>query len=332
MTVRRAAFWAALGTAALALAAVRSAQAFGHAIGATDGGWWPWGFGAAIAIGGAALAARLVGRRLRDRLADLGAEAESLARLPSLPKVRAQENDPELERLYAAFDAMRDSLTGLLERERSFARYASHELRTPVGALKVQLERVEIGSATASDVLPAVARQTARIEELIDALLALTRTRDQGSRNQQLRALLDETVESLGDAERERVYFIEPIPGVVVREAVLVRQALRNLVDNAVRHGAGPVTVRFEHRDDALTVRVRDMGAGIPGTVLRRLAEPTERRQARLDGHGLGLTLVGLIARALGGRLHLHNTDVGLEASIDLRAIVRGPNSADPVA
>ena len=249
--------------------------------------------------------------------------AEVLARQPSAGGVHVQESDPELLRLYRALDALSRSLHGLLERERSFARYASHELRTPVGALKVQLERVELGTASAADVLPAVARQAARIEELIDALLALTRAREQGSSTRPLRPLLQETVESLTESERSRVYFVEPIPDVSVRESVLVRQALRNLVDNAVRHGAGPVTVRVEDDDATLTVRIRDMGAGIPGTELRRLAEPADRRRPRIDGHGLGLTLVALIARALDGRLHLHNTDTGLEASIAVRVVVR---------
>lgn len=320
MSVRWTAFWAALATGVGALLGALVGAALAAALGMAP--WLAGALGLAVAIALAALAARLVGDRLRERLTHLGEEAEALARRPSAHAVKARAGDPEVVRLYAALDAMNRSLSTLLERERSFARYASHELRTPVGALKVQLERVELGTATAADVLPAVARQTARIEELIDALLALTRAREQGSRVRPLRPLLDDALESLGDEERERVYVIEPLPDVAVRESVLVGQALRNLVDNAVRHGAGPVTVRAERDDDLLTLRVRDMGGGIPGTVLRRLAEPATRREARSDGHGLGLTLVALIARALDGRLHLHNTDAGLEASIDLRVVV----------
>ena len=97
---------------------------------------------------------------------------------------------------------------------------------------------------------------------------------------------------------------------------MLGRQALRNLIDNAVRRGAGPVTVHIERAGDALTIRVRDMGAGIPGTELRRMAEPSDHQASRPDGHGLGLTLVALIARALDGRLLLHNSQIGLEASL----------------
>jgi C4-dicarboxylate-specific signal transduction histidine kinase len=71
-----------------------------------------------------------------------------------------------------------------------------------------------------------------------------------------------------------------------------------------------------------LVLRVRDMGPGIPATELRRLADPVGRRAPRPDGHGLGLTLVALIARALDGRLLLHNTEIGLEASLTVAVVV----------
>jgi signal transduction histidine kinase len=221
-----------------------------------------------------------------------------------------------------AFARMNASMQALLERERSFTRYASHELRTPIGAIKVQLERVEIGAATAAEVLPAVVRQTRRIEELIDALLTLARAREVAGPVRALRSLLDEVTEALAEPDRHRVYLVDPVPDVGVRDAVLVAQALRNLIDNAVRHGAGPVAVRAEQDGGSLVLRVRDMGPGIRATELRRLADPVGHGAPRPDGHGLGLTLVALIARALDGRLLLHNTEIGLEASLTVRVLV----------
>lgn len=323
MSVRRAAFWAAFAAAALAVAATSLLDLARF----EDGGGGPWArlaLGIATAGAAATVAARWVGRRLSSRLTHLNEAADALAAQPNASGLRVPDGDPEIARLYQAFNTMNRSMHALVERERSFARYASHELRTPVGAMKVQLERVDLGSASASEVLPAVARQAARIEELMDALLTLARTREQTSRVQPLRALLQETVESLPDAERARVYVVEPVPDVRVRDAVLVRQALRNLLDNAVRHGAGPVTLRTERDGPTLVARVRDMGSGIAVTELRRLAEGGERQRTRADGHGLGLTLVALIARALDGRLHLHNAEPGLEASLSLRVIAEG--------
>jgi signal transduction histidine kinase len=320
LSVRRTAFWASFASGSLLAAAGGAAGLVAGAPPARAVGLVALGLGLAAPL--AAAVAALVGRTLSRRLAQLTEAADALARRPAADAVlRAPVGDEELVRLHRALAALSASMGALLERERSFARYASHELRTPVGALKVQLERVELGSASADEVLPAVARQVARIEELIDALLTLARARGEGGRVRPLRELLDEALEALAEADRDRVYMVEPVPEVAIRDAALVAPALRNLLDNAVRHGAGPVTVRIEREDATLVVRVRDMGPGIPATELRRLADPAARRAPRPDGHGLGLTLVALIARALDGRLLLHNTEIGLEASLSLEVV-----------
>jgi len=320
LSVRRNAFWAAFASAALTVGATTAFDLLGLA----SDGWSLWvrlalGFG--VAGAGALLAARWIGRRLSARLRHLNEAAEALVGQPSATGLRVPEGEPEIARLYEAFNTMSRSMHALVERERSFVRYASHELRTPIGAMKVQLERVDLGSATAAEVLPAVARQTARIEELMDALLTLARAREQTTRVQPLRTLLRETVDSLPERERPRIYVVEPVPDAQVRDAVLVRQALRNLLENAVRHGAGPVTLGTERDGPTLVARIRDMGSGITVTELRRLADGGERPPTRPDGHGLGLTLVALIARALDGRLHLYNAEPGLEASLSLRVL-----------
>ncbi|MFN2322550.1 MAG: sensor histidine kinase [Trueperaceae bacterium] len=323
MSVRRAAFWAAFGVAGLivlALGALDLASGLARSTVLAR---------TALGLGGAALlaagAATFVGRSLTRRLARVTEAADSLSRQPAAFSAIDVEDDEEVARLHRALATMSASMHALLERERSFTRYASHELRTPVGAIKVQLERIDLGAATAADVLPAVARQTARIEELIDALLTLARARDQGGSVRGLRDLVDEALGALAPFDRDRVYLVEPVPDVAVRDAVLVTQALRNLMDNAIRHGAGPVTVGAERDGRALVLRVRDMGPGIPATELRRLADPVGRTTPRPDGHGLGLTLVALIARALDGRLLLHNTEIGLEASLTLDVVADAP-------
>jgi signal transduction histidine kinase len=214
------------------------------------------------------------------------------------------------------------SVQSLLARERAFTRYASHELRTPVAAMKVQLERVELGSASAEAVAPALRRQLARIEELLAALLTLARAREHDDRPESLRSLIEGTVEEVTEIDRDRLYVVEPLPDVLLSDAGLVRQGLRNLIDNALVHGEGLATVGADVDGGTLTLRVRDLGPGIPATELRRLSERFAPAPPRPDGHGLGLTLVALIARALDGRLLLHNTDIGLEASLSVRVVL----------
>lgn len=317
MSLRRTAFWATFSTAVVTVGATTAFDVLGLG----NGAWSVWGrlaLGIVLASAGALFAARWIGRRLSARLRHLNEAAEALVGQPTATGLHVPEGEPEIARLYAALNTMSRSMHALIERERSFVRYASHELRTPVGAMKVQLERVDLGSATAAEVLPAVARQTARIEELIDALLTLARVREQTTRVQPLPTLLRETVDSLPERERPRIYIVEPVPDAQVSDAVLVRQALRNLLENAIRHGAGPVTLGTERDGPTLIARVRDMGSGITVTELRRLADGGAHPRTRPDGHGLGLTLVALIARALDGRLHLYNAEPGLEASLSL--------------
>lgn len=248
------------------------------------------------------------------------------------PSVEAA--DEALDRVTKALTTLAGSSHALLERERSFTRYASHELRTPVSAMKLQLERVTLEHAQAAEVMPALVRQVARIEELIDALLALARARDVDAAapgtTRAVRDLIAEVLEPLPDDQRRRVYLVDPLPTSSVRDPVLLRQALRNLVENGLRHGSGPVTVACQTEGETLTARVRDMGPGIPAAELRRLADGAALRVPTPEGHGLGLTLVQLIARALGGRLLLHNTETGLEASLTVQVAVPSHDRGGP--
>jgi signal transduction histidine kinase len=282
-----------------------------------------------VFVGIAFLASHLLADRLVRPLRALTAAAEALASDPTPLGIPEPSGDDEFASLGRALHRMSASVHTLLERERSFTRYASHELRTPVSALRMQLERVELGTATAAEVLPALQRQVERIEELLTALLTLARSREHDVDPMPIEPLVLATFDQLPEALRRRVYVVQPMPDLRVTAAALVQQALRNLIDNAVRHGDGPATVEVEADERTLTLRVSDIGPGIPATELRGLADPEARRPARPDGHGLGLTLVALIARALDGRLLLRNTEIGLEATLSLEVVIDQATPAD---
>jgi len=102
-----------------------------------------------------------------------------------------------------------------------------------------------------------------------------------------------------------------------------VRMLVRNLVDNACRHGAGaaePVSVSTQLDGDAVRLLVRDHGPGVPGDQIERLAEPFYRpdtaRTRSAGGVGLGLYLCRLVAQSHGGSLTLRNASPGLEAEV----------------
>ena len=110
-------------------------------------------------------------------------------------------------------------------------------------------------------------------------------------------------------------------------DVVRVRLALRNLLDNAVRHGSGadaPPLLTLSAAGAELKLVVRDYGPGVDDSQLARLAEAFYRtdqaRQRSTGGVGLGLHLARLVAHAHGGGLTLRNAHPGLEATLALPA------------
>lgn len=219
-----------------------------------------------------------------------------------------------------------------LARERAFSRYASHELRTPISAIKLQLDRHALGLAEPEALLGAVKRQVARLESLLEALLTLARVRDRDPIRVALPALLAELGDDIPNELRPRLYLSPEIPDVEVQDAALVAQAVRNLVDNALKHSVGPIHLDASSEGPTLTLRVRDMGPGIPVETLRRVGNPLEYAPVSEDGHGLGLSLATLISRALEGKLLLRNTDVGLEASLMIDVLPSAPYDGEALA
>jgi signal transduction histidine kinase len=106
---------------------------------------------------------------------------------------------------------------------------------------------------------------------------------------------------------------------------VRLRLLLRNLIDNALRHGGAAATapqLSTAHVDGRLRLVVRDFGPGIEEAQLSRLGEafhrPDAARQRSTGGVGLGLYLCRAVARAHGGELRFRNAGPGLEATLDL--------------
>ncbi len=181
-----------------------------------------------------------------------------------------------------------------LEREQRFVADASHELRTPLAVLKAELEvtRMEGGDPVAA--LASVEQEVDRLRGLADDLLLLAR--DEGMR------LTDVELDAVL-ARAARGYEVERVPtGLRVHaDELRLEQAVRNLVDNAFRHGSPPVTLTAERGDGALTIRVRDHGRG-----------------AGPPGAGLGLSIVDRIAAAHGGSARLMPAAPGTLAELIL--------------
>jgi two-component system, OmpR family, sensor kinase len=249
---------------------------------------------------------------MRRRAAEISA-AEPDQRLP-LP-----EANDELRRLGETLNGMLGRLEAALERERTFVDDASHELRTPLALHKTELELALRYAKTPEEMRAAISSaivEVDRLSALAEDLLVLARSQ-QGKLALHLRRV--RVADLLGDVrerfaarlgESGRSLVVEPADGLVVDgDPVRLEQALTNLIENAIEHGAGEITVSTSEADGGLEIHVEDGGAGFPPEFLDRAFERFSRADPARggDGTGLGLAIVDAIARAHRGSAHAAN-------------------------
>jgi signal transduction histidine kinase len=256
-------------------------------------------------IGVAALVAVVQARRLSRPVKQLAAAADRLGQGDFA--IRAgRAGIPEIDAAAAALDTTAERLGELLQRERAFSAHASHQLRTPLTGLRVQLEAATLNPEADPRAALAEALQSVdQLEQTIDDLLTLAR--DVGPRvgPLDLRSLFDEVNQRwhgpLADTGRPLRTVVQPdLPDATASPAAL-RQILDVLVGNAVEHGAGTVTVAARAAGGGIAIEVSDEGPGIAsdaGDVFAPRTDPT-------TGRGIGLGLASSLAAAEGGRLLL---------------------------
>ena len=285
-----------------------------------EGGLLPDLLDVPIVLVVALLAGGWLTRRIAAPIERLTRAADALAEAQRAEAVPVPPGDDALSDLARAFNRMSASVHESLERERAFTRYVSHELRTPLTALSVQLERAELGLVPAEEVIPPASRQARRMQETLAALLALARSARRDLAPRPLPEVVGEVVAGVEGAD---VRLPAPLPGVRVSDATLLAQALRNLVENVVRHASGRAELRATIRGSELDLVLRDEGPGLSESLADRAQQPFVRGDGQTAGSGLGLALAAQVAETLGGELRLRNVDGGLEASLTLPVVVR---------
>ena len=247
----------------------------------------------------------------------LTAATQSLARRHFPEPVEVPPGNDEVATLAHSFNEMAHALQSFVERERSFTRYASHELRTPLSTFRAQVDALELGLLPRDDVIATLKATIARMQGILGGLLTLARSSNIPTEPLALEPLLGAILETLPPEARSRVRLELSPQAWVVAQPDLLRQALGNLLDNALN--VGRVVVRLEPVEAELAVVVCDDGPGIPSGLLARVTEPFFQLDASKGGVGLGLALVQHIATSLGGRLELRNVEGGFEARLVLR-------------
>ena len=273
----------------------------------------------------------LIGRRaLASALAPLSRFEAEVAAIPARARPRNVTRawgSSELDSLAATFDAMLARIDEARAREQRFVSDAAHELRTPLTRLRGQLElaREELREGKPIDARLAASVKTAiELASTTEALLAMAQGTSDHAEPIELEDVIDDVVARLGEGERRRVRIVPGGQAIADGVEPLVVLAAGNLIDNALKHGAGPVEVTW--CDDALTslvtIEVSDEGPGIPVDELDRIREPFVRGVGSRDvrGTGLGLALVDHVARLHGGSLALENREPrGLCATLAVR-------------
>jgi len=275
----------------------------------------------------ALLAWYLAGRALRP-VESIRAEAASITGSTMHRRVPEPVTVDEVGRLARTMNAMLDRLEESSTRQRQFVSDASHELRSPVAAIRAQLE-VALRRGTATD-WPQVARRVLdedhRLEGAVGELLELARV-EEGAPVGSTRVDVD-----LDDLVFEEVSRVRAVPidtsrvsaGRVQGDARQLARLVRNLLDNASSHARSAASVAVATGEGSVWLVVDDDGTGVPPAdrerVFDRFTRLDEGRNRGGGGAGLGLAMVRAIAQRHGGEVTVGEAPIG-----GARIVVRLP-------
>lgn len=238
-------------------------------------------------------------------------------------RIPAMTGNAEFNRLVTVFNEMLYRLEKSFTQATRFSADASHELKTPLARLQLELEQALENAPSGSaqqEVFSSLLDEVSRLKAIVQKLLLLSLA-DAGRLQLQrepvnLTRVLECIIEDCRLQAPELTVEQDLAPGVEVQaDPELLEQALQNLATNAVKYNCERGRIRFELvRDgDNVLVRVANTGPGIPAANRERIFERFYRadksRSGRVDGVGLGLSLSREIVRAHGGELVLKRSD-----------------------
>jgi signal transduction histidine kinase len=259
-----------------------------------------------LSVGVGAVVATLTARRLAEPLRDVAHRAARLGAGDFRP-TPARHGIPELDRVSDVLDTSAAALAELLQRERALVGDVSHQLRSRITALQLRLD--ELAAHPEPDVrdealaaLEQAGRLTAVLDELLDAARAARAARAEPlDLGDQVRAVVEEWRPAFAAAGRPLA--LQARDGLLARVTpARIREAVGVLVDNALQHGGGAVTLSTRTGDGAVVVEVADTGPGVPEELVPHVFD---RGVSGRSSSGIGLALARTLVEADGGRLEL---------------------------
>jgi two-component system, OmpR family, sensor kinase len=253
---------------------------------------------------------------------------------------RHRHRRDQLEELIRAWNEMAERVEGLVRGQKELLANVSHELRSPLARLRVALELLPPGDDKSEKRKSEMAADLGELDALIETLLTSARLEASGlpthfGRVDVTRLLADLAERGARDPSLAgKTLEVEPVPPSAASldaDGALLLRALWNLVDNAGKYGASPITVAVERTDDALQFSVSDQGPGIPATERERVFDPFFRLSgdgagkgdSQRRGFGLGLTLARRVAEVHGGEIAIADGRGGKGCKVTLTLPLR---------
>jgi signal transduction histidine kinase len=280
-----------------------------------------------IGLAGSLVLIGFVNRRVRG----IDAVAARIAAGDLSRRVETHGTDEPFDRLGGSLNAMLARIETLVEELRLVTDGLAHDLRSPLMRIRASLERAgeELAGTPAGPAMTTIAREIEGMVRMTAGTLEISRTEAGIGRNDfaafDLSAMivdLCELYQPLAEEQGLSITVEKPPALTYFGNRELIGQAVSNLVDNAIKYGASGGAVSISARDcgSAVHLWVADRGAGIPAErrseAMRKFGRLDDARTS--DGSGLGLALVGAVARLHGGDLLIEDNEPGLRAVIVL--------------
>jgi two-component system, OmpR family, sensor kinase len=287
--------------------------------------------GAPLALALASLAGyRLTGAALRP-VEEMRRQAEAISATRLDERLAAAGGNDELGRLGRTLNDMLVRVQSAVAHERTFVSDASHELRSPLAMLRIELELIARDAPSGPALQRAVSSaidETTRLGQLADDLLLLTRADEHHLVIQATRVPARDLLDVAAARARQQwpttdvQITVDAAPDrFVVADRARIAQALDNLLANAMRYATAQISLTTQASDGTVELHVRDDGPGFPPDFLpnawTRFARADGARTE--DGAGLGLAIVQTIAELHGASAHARNCEPhGADVWIDL--------------
>ncbi len=219
----------------------------------------------------------------------------------------------DFDKVAAAFNTMTAKLSAMLSNQRDLLHFISHELRTPLARIRLALELKDRKRS-----YNLIKEEVEEIDSLIGEVSELSRLDNMERETNRKKLELVSLLHELAEDDRKAVLFDNaPSHAQVVSNPVLVRKALSNLLDNAIKYSEHeePVVVTLGEKLQGWDITVQNSGPGIPKNEIDRIWEPfyrgTNAGLTGVEGRGLGLVVVRKSVELCGGRVEVSSSEQG---------------------